>query len=476
MMKRFIVFIIIFLSSLILVRSIKASLPIESDLSHSRYIVKFRSFTPNFYRSRLFKSIPRAVSEKLAPPNTYVLKIPEESRRDYLQRLKNNLLVDYVEADFIAHAFDVPNDTYYSNQWGLKTIEAEGAWDVAHGKSSVIIAIVDTGVKGNHPDLSGKIVKAADCTVYSSCHSTTARDNNGHGTHVAGITSALTNNSFGVAGLSWEGKISSVKVLDRHGSGYYSWVANGIYWAADHGAKVINLSLGGSSPSQTLENAVNYAWSKGVVVVAAAGNNESSNFVYPAYYAHVVSVAATNSSDQKASFSSYGSWVDLAAPGVSIISTYKRSYAYLSGTSMSAPFVSGLAGLLFAHNLSLTNDQVVSKIETTADDIAGTGTYWQFGRINACRALDCNGVVSPTPSPSQIPSPSLTPTFSPTSTPTSSSTPSPTPTSTSTPTPTPTVTPTLTPAPTSSPTPTPSSTPTPKPWWCRYFPHSRYCQ
>ena len=239
----------------------------------------------------------------------------------------------------------------------------------------------------------------------------------------------------------------SVKVLDNNGSGYYSWIANGIIWAADNGAKVINLSLGGTSSSFTLQNAVNYAWNKGAVVVAAAGNRNSTSRFYPAYYSNSMATAATDQNDKKASFSTYGSWVDVAAPGVDIFSTYNNDgYVTLSGTSMAAPFVSGLAGLIFGFHPDWNNIQVRDKLQSSSDQIPGTGSYWTYGRINACKAVDCI----------LLPTPTITPT----------------------PTPTPIPTPSITPSPTPEPTPIPTPTPTPtsKPWWCKYIPSHSLCQ
>lgn len=417
-----------------------------SSLDNSeRVIVKFRSLVPRVVRQRLAESHGGVLSERLRLPETQIMIVPKERSSELISRLQRNWLVEYVEPDYIALATELPDDPYFSDQWGLNTIEGQGAWDVTHGANDVDIAIIDTGIDGNHPDLGSKVVASVNCIIDSSCPSVSAVDENGHGSHVAGIASAVTNNSVGVAGTSWEGRLISVKVLDDEGSGYYSWVANGIYWATDNGAEVINLSLGGRSSSTTLKNAINYAWDNGVVVVAAAGNNGSKRSFYPASYRKVIAVAATDKNDQKAYFSNYGRWVDVAAPGVSILSTYKGNYSYSSGTSMAAPYVSGLAALLIGQHPTWNNGQIRNQIESTSDNISGTGFYWTHGRINACRAVGCG--VSPSPTPIET------------------STPSPTPTMTMTPSPTPTV------------TPTPSATPSPKkPWWCRWRPQRRYCQ
>ena len=431
--------------------------PAQSPLEFERLIIKFRPITPYFYRDRLVSSYSGLNSEPLRLKDTLVVRVPASQLEGIAVNLRKNLFVEYAEADFRAEAQDIPNDPQFSNQWGLTKINAPGGWDVTHG-GSVDIAILDTGINSAHPDLSAKIIVSVNCTAASTCPAQTTTDPDGHGTHVAGIASAVTNNSIGIAGVSWDARLMSVKVLDDSGGGFYSWISNGIVWAADNGAEVINLSLGGSFSSSTLESAVNYAWGKGVVVVAAAGNSGRNRPLYPAYYTNAIAVGATDASDKKASFSNYGTWVDVAAPGVSILSTYGNGYSTLSGTSMATPFVSGLAGLLFGQNPGWSGSQVRGKIESTADSITGTGTLFKWGRINVCSAVGCVGVP-----------PTLTPT--PTPTPTTSPTPTPTPTGAPSPTATPTPTLTPTPAPSLTPTPTPSL-----PWWCKYIPDHYTCQ
>lgn len=177
-------------------------------------------------------------------------------------------------------------------------------------------------------------------------------------------------------------------MLSNAGSGSASSSANGIIWAADNGAKAINMSYGSSSYSQTEQNAVNYAWNKGAVLVAAAGNSNTSSKFYPAAYTNVISVAATDNNDQKASFSNYGNWVLVASPGVCIASTYKNSgYAWMSGTSQASPAVTGLAALVFARFPAYTNAQVRDTLFSSADPISGTGSFWVYGRVNALRAV-----------------------------------------------------------------------------------------
>ncbi len=211
-------------------------------------------------------------------------------------------------------------------------------------------------------------------------------DLNGHGTHVAGTAAAETNNSRGVAGMAPNTDILAVRVLDANGGGSLADIADGIRYAADTGAEVINLSLGCNCDTKTLEDAVNYAWNKGSVLIAAAGNDGVSTTFEPASYSNVIAVAAVDRYDNLASFSNYGSWVDVAAPGVDIASTYPDNrYVYLSGTSMASPHVAVLVGLLAGQGRN--NSQVRAAIENTADNISGTGYYFSHGRINSYNAV-----------------------------------------------------------------------------------------
>jgi thermitase len=227
-------------------------------------------------------------------------------------------------------------------------------------------------------------------------------DKYGHGTHVAGIVAAA-HNSTGVAGVCPDCSILDAKVLNDSGSGSSSAIANGINWAVENGAKVINMSLGQRVSSRVLETAVNNAWNKGVVIVAAAGNAGTQAKIYPGAYPNVISVAATDNNDKKASFSTYGKWVDVTAPGVDVYSTFPihpfvlgtqngRSMGYdiASGTSMASPIVAGTAALAWSSHAGATNTSVRANVESTADKITGTGTDWAHGRVNACRAVGGN--------------------------------------------------------------------------------------
>lgn len=350
------------------------------------------------------------VEAELDGLGVHVLKVPSGAVERVVGALSRNPQVEFAEPNGYLHAFATPNDPSLGSQWGWVNVQAFDAWNVTKGSATVRVAVVDTGIDvGNpnyaFPDYTGHedIVSCQTPIIRSFVSGETGNDDNSHGTHVAGTIGACTDNSVGVAGANWAVQLMGVKVLDWSGSGTLTAVAAGIRWAADNGAKVINLSLGTSSRYKTLERAVNYAWNKGAVLACAAGNAGTSARTYPAAYTNCIAVGATDQNDQKASFSSYGAaWVDVAAPGVSIFSTmqdqwdwcflcywygYQEGYDALSGTSMATPHVAGLAALVWARGSCTTNACVRTKIESTADPIAGTGTYWQYGRVNYYNAV-----------------------------------------------------------------------------------------
>jgi thermitase len=356
----------------------------NSQENYQRYIVRFKPGVTPTRMDQLNRRAGGIFESSIPGIGAQVVKIPRSSNSTRLSTYRSFGEVAFIEPDYIANAVETPDDSRFGSQWGMIAIKAPEAWNVSHGSSSVRIAILDTGIDAEHVDLASKVI-----IVKNFSSSYTTDDLQGHGTHVAGIASAETNNAIGVAGVAYDASLMNVKVLGDNGSGYYSAIAQGIIWATDNGADVINMSLGGGSSSSTLQQAVDYAWSNGVVVVAAAGNNGRTSPSYPAYYNNVISVAATNSSDRLYSFSNYGSWVDVAAPG-SALSTYPDNrYATMSGTSMASPFVAGLAGLVCSVTVDSngdgkTNDEVRTSIENNTDSI---GTSIAKGRINAYKAI-----------------------------------------------------------------------------------------
>lgn len=403
-------------------------------------------------------------------------------------KLNNNPDVEYAEPDYIAQAFYTPNDPFLNQQWGLSKIAAQQAWDTTRGNSNIVVAVLDTGADFNHKDLQTTFVSRGFDFINND---NDASDDHGHGTHVSGIVAAVTDNNTSIAGTGFNIKVLPVKVLNSAGSGGHSAIAAGIDYAIQQGAKVINMSLGGSQSSNTLAQKITDADNSGLVIVASAGNESTSQPIYPAAYPEVISVLATNQNDQRASFSNYGSTVDVGAPGEGILSTVRNSNDYpcgcqsWDGTSMASPFVAGLAGLVFSIQSNLTNQQVRACIEGNVDVPAGWQTSWGRGRINAANtvtnakaASGCSltGGPGPTATPSPIGAPTATPTHrpSPTLTLTPIHAPSPTLTLTPrpthhTPTPTPPASPTHPPGvtPTTPPGATPTPTPTPLPNFCQ---------
>ena len=384
--------------------------PSQPNRVPGQILVKFKDSAPQAFVNTELKRQNGKVVDQISRIGTLVVEVPDQALDRVIEALSRNPNVEYAEENSIATALDfpvdAPNDTSYALlQWGLENtgqviggqmgtpdadIDAQGAWNVTTG-NLVKVAVLDTGVDQAHPDLSSKIDSQKDFTGSGSVD-----DFYGHGTHVGGIVAAVTNNAIGVAGTCPECRLLNGKVLNDSGSGTYSWIASGITWAADNNAKVINMSLGGSVKSITLERAVNYAWNKGVVVVAAAGNSGNRSKTYPGAYTNVIAVAATDNKDQKASFSSYGNWVDVAAPGVNIFSTFPThaykinkslGYDFGSGTSMATPMASGVVALIWSTPYGTSNLAVRSRLESTADKISGTGKYWVAGRINAGGAV-----------------------------------------------------------------------------------------
>ncbi len=336
-------------------------------------------------------------------------RVPQGQELALIERLQADPDVEYAEPNYVYHAYVSPNDLYYGDQWAHTRMQSPAAWDIITGTTTIVIAILDSGIDETHPDLAGKIVAGYDTTVNPP--DADPHDLHGHGTHVAGIAAAVTNNGVGVAGMNWLARIMPVRVLNEQGSGSNASITDGITWACDHDAKVLSLSLGGPTRSQSMQDAINAAYADGCLVVAAMGNDNSSAVAYPAAYTNVVAVSATGPTDTKASYSSYGSHCDIAAPGgdmgylhdpAGILSTmptygvwmtdhygYSTSYDYLNGTSQATPYVSGLASLIWSVNSTLTPAQVQNIIQSTAVDLGATGwdQVYGWGRINALAAV-----------------------------------------------------------------------------------------
>ncbi len=281
-----------------------------------------------------------------------------------------------------------PNDALFDQyQWNLPNIATLQGWRYSKGSEAVPIAVIDTGIDLTHSDLAGKLLPGVNLVDEQA----QPNDDVGHGTHVAGIISALTDNMEGIAGMSWYNKIMPVKVLDASGAGSTYDVARGIIWATDQGAKIINMSLGNYADAEFLHDAVRYAYDRDVVLIAATGNDNTEQPGYPAAYPEVFAVSATNPYNERAIFSNFGNYVDVVAPGENIASTYMQNqYASLSGTSMASPHVAALAALIRSVNPLLTNEQVMNLMRETAVDlgIEGKDKDYGHGLIDVNRALE----------------------------------------------------------------------------------------
>ncbi|MEZ0324337.1 MAG: S8 family peptidase [Fimbriimonas sp.] len=306
--------------------------------------------------------------------------VTAEQAVSYYNRLA---AVDYAETNIILQKDASVNDPLYSRQYSVPRMNVNTSWDLTFGNDKVVVAVLDTGVDYNHVDLSGKVTKGHDWADNDE----DPMDLEGHGTHVAGTIGAKTNNGVGVAGIGYNVSILAIRVLGI-GGGTAEWVAGGITEATDKGADIINMSLGSASPSQAIEDAVNYAWSKGVVVVAAAGNDGSTSKHYPGAFEKVICVGASDKDDARAGFSNYGAdWVDVAGPGVGVLSTVPgNSYQEYDGTSMASPNVAGVASLVISYGEKgqITNQEVRDILESTAVPV---GNWVSKGRVNAYAAV-----------------------------------------------------------------------------------------
>lgn len=396
-------------------------------------LVRFRSGTSESEQDQVNRGVGALKVERLYLGKTYRVRVRESDVVKALSAYRNNSFVEYVVPDHIMRALLTPNDPRFGEQWGMAKINAPAAWDITTSSPGARVAILDCGVydsassyissDGNvgHPDVRDKVVSRINFTTAPD-----ADDFCNHGTHVAGIAAASTNNGIGVTGVGYDASIVNVKVLGDNGSGSFSWIINGILWAAGcdtdpcgaRRAEIINMSLGATASCDPLvQSAIDKAWVQGLVIVAAAGNSGASGAITPANCNNVIGVAATDANDNKASFSNFGSGVDVAAPGVNILSTdYVGGYASFNGTSMASPHVAGQAALIWTTANNTGNNAIVTRIFQTANASSLAGST--FGRIDVY-----NSVASSSPTPTPTPTPNPTPTPTPSSTPISCSAP-----------------------------------------------------
>ena len=331
--------------------------------------------------------------------NVHVIELPENANEiAVMNALAKNPHVKFAELDLAVRPELIPNDTYYSSAWHLPKINGPVAWDASTG-TGITVAILDTGVDGTHPDLIGSLVPGWNTYDNNSNSS----DVYGHGTKVAGAAAAAGANAAGVAGVAWRAKIMPIRVSDTTGYAYVSTISSAINWAANNGARVANVSFAGVAGSSTIGSAAQYMRGKGGVVVVAAGNSGIQEAYAPNPYMTVAS--ATDSADAKASFSSYGSFVDVGAPGVSIWTTTRGGgYGAASGTSFASPVTAGVYALMMAANPNLQPGTLDNLLFSTARDLGSSGfdNYFGYGRVDAAAAVAAarGAVATDTTSPS----------------------------------------------------------------------------
>lgn len=381
------------------------------SVSSSRMVVRFKAGKAEAAIRDLSQRMGVSRVRSMPQLDAEILSLPQTSREQAVRAIASHPDVAEAEPDAIVRASLAPSDPLTPSQYALRQMSAPQAWDLSMGDPRIIVAVVDTGVDLTHPDLRDNLVPGISFVSAIEEDKTLIPipnrgplDDHGHGTHVAGIIAAA-HNGIGITGIAPKCKIMPVKSLGYTRTGFASDVASGIVWAAEHGARVINLSLGAYGGSKLLEKAVRFALARQAVVVAAMGNDREEPGLdfgrapsYPAALPGVIAVAASDEDDRIVSFSNAGRWCSVSAPGYDILSTTPTypvydpvapDYDSMSGTSMASPYVAGVAALLLSLRPQLTPGQVKSILEKSADDIGvpGFDAFAGFGRVNAARAL-----------------------------------------------------------------------------------------
>jgi subtilisin family serine protease len=333
--------------------------------------------------------------ERIGASDSYKVTTADADHAELTTKLEAAAGVAKVEPNLIRQATKVPNDPQVTTQRQyLDALGIQPAWDVANTGSGVTVAVIDTGVDRDHPDLAPNLIAGWDFVSNDN----NPQDDNGHGTMTSGVIGAVTNNGTGVAGVAWNARIMPIKVLDANGFGDDADIADAVYWAIDHGATVINLSLGGPGASFALDQAISAAIDSNIVVVAAAGNSGTREPSFPAAFPGVLAVSATDHGGQYAAFSNYGWWVSLAAPGINVRTTAlapgaAAAYADGTGTSFSSPIVAGVAALVRERHPTWDQRRIRWELARTAKDAgpAGIDETYGFGIVNAAGALGVSG-------------------------------------------------------------------------------------
>ena len=367
-------------------------------IAPGRLLVQPKPGTPEVVLEQVFRSLGARAIDDLPQIQVRVLQVPDRALHRVMTALQNNPNIHFAEPDFLLAPDAIVNDPYFSSQWHLSKIQAPSGWKSTAGSSNLKIAIIDTGVEATHPDLKDKLLSGWN--FYSGNSDTS--DVHGHGTAVAGTAAAAANNGVGVASVAFGAAILPIRVTDDNGYAYESTIAKAVNWAADQGSRVANISFRVSN-SSTIKSAARYFQSKGGVVVVSSGND--GLFDSAADNPYVLTVSATDSNDAITSWSNTGNNIDLAAPGLYILTTHPGAgYSYWSGTSFSAPVVAGAAALVLSANPTLSGVEAADILKKSADDVgaAGWDTQYGAGRVNVSRAVSMASAVSNETSPSDI--------------------------------------------------------------------------
>lgn len=371
-------------------------------------IIGARAASPSDTHSVLVKingAIPHQLTDTILARRLGILslRVPDGwSTNDYVTYIQRLPDVAWAEADApmrltaLALKTITVNDPRASEETAINQINLPEAWAETEGSPDVTVAIIDTGIDGQHEDLVGRVVAGYNFLTNTPIDAGASSDDNGHGTAMAGIIGAMGDNAKGMAGIAWQTKLMPLKVADADGGATAGRVASAITYAADHGVKIANLSLGATGDFQAVRDAVTYAINHDVTLVAAAGNDGTAGVLYPAAYPDVIAVGSVNSSDVHSTFSNTGPEIALVAPGEAILSAGLSSthdtYKLASGTSVAAPFVTGTAALILARFPSLSRAEVTSLLESQADKIAGMSgqnhtDIYGYGRVDAARVV-----------------------------------------------------------------------------------------
>ena len=365
----------------LLAASTAVPVPVAGAPATVRLVVTVRAGTTHSHADRLANVPGGRLVERIDQLSVRVVEVPAAAVANARSRWARSAEVVGVELDGVLSADWIPPDPLWTKQWEQRQVRAERAWNLERGERTTIVAVVDTGVQLNHPDLAVRLVPGRDVVNNDG----RPADDNGHGTKVAGVIAA-TANTIGVTGMCNRCRIMPIKALAANGTGFWTVAAKGIIWAADHGADVINMSFGGPTGGEILQNAIRYARDQGAVVVGSAGNYGTTAPFYPGAFPEVFSVAASTPYDLRYEWSnSSASWVEVAAPGCTWSSALHSTFDGFCGTSAAAPMVSGIAALVRSARPRMARSQVEAILK--AATIQVPFSFTRFGRIDAYKAV-----------------------------------------------------------------------------------------